>query len=518
MNETMNHLTNHWIILPLLLPLAAGIMNLLLVKNGPGPQRLISLIAVAGLLPVAMLLLRQADSGATGIYQLGNWPSPFGIALVVDRLSALLLLLTAVMSWPVLLYATGGDDRRGHNFHVLFPLQVFGINGAFLAGDLFNLFVFFEILLIASYGLAVHGGGPERIRAGLHYVVLNLIGSSLFLVAIGTLYAVTGTLNMADLAVKIAASATEQATLLRISALLLLVVFALKAAILPLHLWLPALYSSTTAPVAALFAIMTKVGVYAILRTFTLIFPLNSPVSDVAGWLVPLALLTLVTGTLGVLGSRRFTSLIASLVVVSVGTLLAGIGLFTVAGITAALYYLPHTTLITAGMFLLADLIARQRGAAADWFSPGPPMPAPVLPLLGVLFFVGAVASAGMPPLSGFIGKLLLLQAVSPEKGIWLLISLWTIVLTGGLAALIALGRAGSLLFWTTKGEAVIGGSQRLQPRFLHLVAPIVLLLSMSVVMTILAAPICRYAEATAAQLLTPTNYIDSVLPKEEKP
>jgi multicomponent K+:H+ antiporter subunit D len=505
---------NHWIILPLLLPLAAGILNLLLVKSGPGPQRLVSLIAVAGLLPVAILLLKLADSGATSVYQLGNWPSPFGIALVVDRLSALLLLLTAVMSWPVLLYATGGDDRRGHNFHVLFPLQLFGINGAFLAGDLFNLFVFFEILLIASYSLAVHGGGPQRIRAGLHYVVLNLIGSSLFLVAIGTLYAVTGTLNMADLAVKIAAAAPEQAILLRISALLLLVVFALKAAILPLHLWLPALYSSITAPVAALFAIMTKVGVYAILRTFTLIFPLNSAVSDVAGWLPPLALLTLLAGTLGVLGSRRLTSLIAYLVVVSVGTLLAGIGLFTVAGITATLYYLPHTTLITAGMFLLADLIGRQRGTAADWFSPGPPIASRVLPLLGVLFFIGAVASAGMPPLSGFIGKLLLLQAVPMEEPIWLT-WLWTIVLLGGLAALIALSRAGSLLFWTTEGEMLATERQGLHLRF---VAPVILLLTMSVVMTILAAPICRYAEATAGQLLTPANYIDSVLTKEEKP
>lgn len=504
---------NHWIILPLLLPLAAGMLNLLLAKSGPGPQRLVSLIAVGGLLPVAILLLRLADSGAIGVYQLGNWPAPFGITLVVDRLSALLLLLTAVMSWLVLLYATGGDDRRGHNFHVLFPLQVLGINGAFLTGDLFNLFVFFEILLIASYSLAVHGGGPERIRAGLHYVVLNLLGSSLFLVAIGTLYAVTGTLNMADLAVKISAATPEQVTLLRISALLLLVVFALKAAILPLHLWLPALYSSITAPVAALFAIMTKVGIYAILRTFTLIYPLNTAASDVAGWLPPLALLTLAAGSLGVLGSRRLTSLIAYLVVVSVGTLLAGIGMFTVASITAALYYLPHTTLMTAGMFLLADLIARQRGAVTDWFSPGPPMAPRVLPLLGVLFFVGAVASAGMPPLSGFIGKLLLLQAVPLKETVWL-IWLWTIVLVGSLAALIALSRAGSILFWTTQGEMVATRGQRLH---LRLIAPVILLLMMSVVMTIFAAPICRYVEATASQLLTPGNYIESVLPKEEK-
>jgi multicomponent K+:H+ antiporter subunit D len=497
---------SHWIMAPLLLPLAAGMLNLLLVKSGPGLQRLVSLAAVAGLLPVAILLLGLADRGAFGVYQLGNWPAPFGITLVLDRLSALLLLLTAVLALPVLFYAAGGDDRRGRNFHVLFPLQLFGINGAFLTGDLFNLFVFFEILLIASYSLAVHGGGPGRIRAGLHYAVLNLIGSSLFLVAIGTLYAVTGTLNMADLAVKTAAAGPEQATLLRISALLLLVVFSLKAAVLPLHLWLPALYGSATAPVAALFAIMTKVGVYAILRIFTVIFPASAAAPDAAAWLPTLALLTLAGGALGVLGSRRLTALIAYLVVVSVGTLLAGIGLMSVAGIAAALYYLPHTTLTTAGMFLLADVIAGQRGAAADWLIPGPPV-SRTLP--GVLFFVGAMAAAGMPPLSGFIGKLLLLQAVPPEAAAWL----WTVVLVGSLAGVVGLSRAGTRLFWQTEGEMPAGS----RPRLTHL-APVVLLLATSAALAIYAAPVCRYAEATAVQLLTPRGYIEAVLHQEKKP
>ncbi|HSO10440.1 MAG TPA: proton-conducting transporter membrane subunit, partial [Desulfoprunum sp.] len=266
---------SHWIMAPLLLPLLAGMVNLLLVRRGPGPRRLVSLLTTAALLPVATLLLLRADSGEIVVYQLGNWPAPFGISLVLDRLSAMLLVLTAVLALPALVAATAGDDRRGENFHVLFPLQLFGINGAFLTGDLFNLFVFFEVMLIASYGLALHGGGRDRVRAGLHYVVLNLIGSSLFLVAIGTLYGIAGTLNMADLAIYTASAAAEQTPLLRAAALLLLTVFALKAAVLPLHLWLPALYSAGIAPVAALFAIMTKVGVYAILRTFTLILPVT---------------------------------------------------------------------------------------------------------------------------------------------------------------------------------------------------------------------------------------------------
>ncbi|RJX22287.1 MAG: monovalent cation/H+ antiporter subunit D [Desulfobulbus sp.] len=499
---------SHWLVLPILLPLTAGMLNLLLAKRAPGVQRAVSLCATAGLLPLAIRLLALAAGGEYSVYQLGNWPAPFGIVLVLDRLSALLLLLTALVALLALLYALNGDDRRGHDFHILFQLQLLGINGAFLTGDLFNLFVFFEILLIASYSLALHGSGPERTRAGLHYVVLNLLGSSLFLIAVGTLYAITGTLNMADLAVKIAAAAPEQATLLRVSALLLLVVFGLKAALLPLHLWLPAVYGSATAPVAALFAIMTKVGIYAIVRTSTLIFPAAgpNPVQSFT-WLPALALLTLAVGAVGSLGSDRLRVLIAYLVVVSSGTLLAGIARFNVAGITAALYYLPHTTLVTAGLFLLADLIARQRGVTADQFSPAPPLAQPAR--LGVLFFLGAVAAAGLPPLSGFLGKLLLLQSVSPGEAFWL----WTVVLAGSWTGLIALSRAGSRIFWKTEGAGAAGA-----PADLPRLAPVVLLLGLSVAMTLFAAPITRYAEAAASQLLQPRAYITAVLESEGSP
>ena len=493
----------HWIMIPLLLPLLAGMANLLLVRRGPGPQRLVSLLATAALLPVAILLLLRADVGEIIVYQLGDWPAPFGISLVLDRLSAMLLVLTASLALPALGAAIAGDDLRGQNFHVLFPLQLFGINGAFLTGDLFNLFVFFEVMLIASYGLALHGGGRDRVRAGLQYVVLNLIGSSLFLVAIGALYGIAGTLNMADLAVYASSAVVEQTPLLRIAALLLFTVFALKAAVLPLHLWLPALYSAGTAPVAALFAIMTKVGVYAILRTFTLILPVNGAGSDVSAVLPAVAMLTIAAGALGALGARRLTVLIAYLVVVSVGTLLAGISLFTVSGLTAALFYLPHTTLVTAGLFLLAALIAGRRGAAGDLLQPVASQPGY---LLGGLFFLAAIAVAGMPPLAGFLGKLMLLQAAPPGKFAWL----GPVVLVASLACLVALSRAGSSLFWRTEGEAagVTGFS-------LRLTAPTVLLLAMTVALTVWAAPVCRYAEATAAQLLHPREAVEAVLGRE---
>lgn len=492
---------SHWIVLPLLLPLAAGMLNLLLVRAGTGPQRAVSLLTGFALLVFALLLLGRAASGHVDVYELGNWPAPFGIVLVLDRLSALMLALTALLALPVLAHACCGDDRRGRDFHVLFPLQLMGINGAFLTGDLFNLFVCFEILLIASYCLALHGQGRERTRNALRYVVLNLVGSSLFLVALGVVYGVCGTLNMADLALKAAGAGPDQAALLQAAALLLLTVFGLKSALLPLFLWLPGLYSSVLPSVAALFAIMTKVGVYSILRTQSLIFTAQGPLAQSATLLLPLALATLAAGALCALGSRGLRELLAWLVIVSVGTLLAGIGLWSEAGISASLYYLPHSTLVSAGLFLLADHVTRQRGIAADRLEPGPPLSQP--DLLGTLFLLGAMATAGLPPLSGFVGKVLLLNAAAPAHAPWL----WTIVLGGSLLGLIALGRCGSALFWKTEGVTVSGTSVP-WPRLV----PAAALILSAAALTILADPVTAYTDAAAAQILSPRNYIEAVL------
>lgn len=497
---------NHGPILPLVLPLIAGMVNLLLTDRVIERQRTVSLACVAGLLAGAIGLLASAATGEIAVYRLGDWPAPFGIVLVVDRLSALLLVTTALLALPVLLHACGGDDRRGRNFHVFAPLLLLGVNGAFLTGDLFNLFVFFEILLIASYCLALHGGGAERVRAGLHYVVLNLIGSALFLVGVGVLYGLAGTLNMADLAVR-GAALSGTAGLFTAASLLLLVVFGLKAALLPLHLWLPALYGSVTAPVAALFAIMTKVGVYAILRASLLIFHPSPAAGWTDGLLPPLALATLLVAGIGVLGAPRLRLLVAYLVVLSVGMLLAGIGQFTVASIGAALYYLPHSTWVAGGLFLLADLIAAERGQHDDHLVRGP-VPAQPL-LLGGLFFFGAVAVAGLPPLAGFVGKLLLLRAVPIPGGVWL----WGTVLLTSLMTLVALSRAGSRLFWGTTGETLA----RAEESGWRLV-PAALLLALSVALSMGAAPASHYAEAAAAQLLSPGGYIEAVLGGGEKP
>ena len=263
----------HLPVLPVLPPLLTAAL-LLALGDGAGSHgsaalttaRSISMVsAMLGLL-LAFLLMREADAGDWRVYRMGDWPAPFGIVLVVDRLSALMVLLTQLLAVPVILYASGGWDAHGRHFHALLQFQLMGLNGAFVTGDLFNLFVFFEVLLIASYVLLVHGQGRDRFRFGVPYVVLNLAASSLFLVGVALIYAVTGTLNLADLALRVPLVRGADAALLQAGAMLLLVVFGFKAALLPLHLWLPNTYAAACAPVAALFALMAKVGVCAILR------------------------------------------------------------------------------------------------------------------------------------------------------------------------------------------------------------------------------------------------------------
>ena len=352
MTAWLHTLLLHLPVLPVLLPAATAILLLLLGDQGGsshGHHRLrrarrIALGSAALGLLLALALLRQADAGVLAVYRMGDWPAPFGIVLVVDRLSALMLMLTSLVALPVLLYASGGWDAHGRYFHALFQFQLMGLNGAFVTGDLFNLFVFFEVLLIASYVLMLHGGGAERLRTGLHYVVLNLVASALFLVGVALVYGLTGTLNLADLALRVPQVSGPDAALLRAAALLLLVVFGFKAALAPLSLWLPATYAAASPPVAALFAIMTKVGVYAIWRVHGVVFgdvagadPSSTAALAVQPWLLPLALLGSVLGMLGALAARSLQRLVAWLTVSSVGTILAGLGLFGAAAWSAAL-------------------------------------------------------------------------------------------------------------------------------------------------------------------------------------
>lgn len=504
----------HWIIVPVVLPLLLGAL-LLLVE--PGRARLasvLSLAGVAGLLVLAGALLAQSAEGGVQSYLLGNWRAPFGIALALDRLSALMLVLTAGVALASLLYARGGDEGRGRHFHALFQFQLAGLNGAFLTADLFNLFVFFEVLLIASYGLLLHGRGAARLRAGVHYVTFNLAGSTLFLFAVALIYGLTGTLNMADLAVKVPLLGPADAALIRSAALMLLVVFSVKAALLPLYFWLPDTYGAATAPVAALFAIMTKVGVYAITRVYTLVFGAAGGVAaDVAWpWLPGFALATLVLAALGALAARRLRTLVAYLVVGSAGTLLLGVGLGTEATLAASLFYLVNSTLVAAAFFLLVDRVRLARGGGAD----GGDALAPVALApgargrLGAAFLLFALAAAGLPPLAGFLGKLQLLAAAWPTPfGAWV----WGAVLGAGLALMLALARAGSMLFWVADEHAGAEFRSRgLQALALPLLGAALLALA------VLARPLADYTRAAAGQLLERGAYVEAVLGAEPVP
>jgi len=495
---------NHLVIAPLLLPLLAGTALLLLRSSDTPVRRSLSILATLVLVGLSLALLLHVAEHGVQVYQLGNWIAPFGIVLVADRLAVIMVLITSVLAACVVVYAARGSDHSGRYFHILFQMQLFGLNGAFLTGDLFNLFVFFEVLLIASYGLLLHGGGRKRTRAGLHYVVLNLVGSTLFLFAVGTLYGVLGTLNMADLAQRLSAVPPEDLGVVRAAGLLLFGVFALKAALAPLHLWLPGAYGHTSAPVAAMFAIMTKVGAYAILRVHSLMFgPDAGPLAGLLDtWLLPLALLTVVAGTFGVLASRRLSEQAAYLVIVSAGTLLTAFGLGGAEAFAAGLYYLTHTTFAAAALFLLAGVLGDVRGATQDRLVAGPALPSSQL--LGGVFLLIALAVSGMPPLSGFIGKWLILQASLGQPDM-----LWVfgVLLVTSLLGIMALARSGSRLFFKIDETA----SASVPPRIGDLGAPLALVIA-GIAMVIYAGPAYEFAQATADQLAQPGGYLAAVL------
>lgn len=501
----------HWIIAPVVLPAMLAPFIILAARYHIGIQRVVSVAGVLALIAVAAGLFWQASDGTVTLYQLSDWAAPFGIVLVGDKLSTLMVLLTAVLALFVLLYAIGsGWDDRGRHFHALYQFQLMGIMGAFLTGDLFNLFVFFEVLLIASYGLMIHSGGNTRLRAGVQYVLFNLLGSTLFLFALGAIYAETGTLNMADLSQRVALIGADASVGIRVASVLLLLVFAIKAAVVPLHFWLPSSYAEAPAPVAALFAIMTKVGAYAIIRVYTLIF---SPDLEVTAglhglWLMPAALVSLAIGMIGVLAAKHLDRLVAFSVIGSMGMVMIAIAMFTPAGIAAALYYIVHSTLAAAALFLITDLVRHGRESLKLVAMP----PVAGAALTAGLFFVAAIAMTGLPPLSGFIGKLLILDAAfSTPMAVWI----WTIVLGSSLIAIVGFARAGSTVFWKAQSVPPLEDDQATdpapRPATLSYVA-VGGLISMLVLHTVFAGPASDYMGTVSEQLFSPDAYVATVL------
>jgi multicomponent K+:H+ antiporter subunit D len=498
----------HWLIAPVVLPAMLAPFIILAARYHIGIQRVFSIVGVLMLITIAGALVWATSDGTILLYQLGDWAAPFGIVLVGDRLSTMMVLLTVVLALFVLIYAIGsGWDDRGRHFHALFQFQLMGILGAFLTGDLFNLFVFFEVLLIASYGLMIHAGGTTRLRAGVQYVLFNLIGSTLFLFALGAIYAETGTLNMADLANRVTLIGPEETVGIRIAAVLLLLVFAIKAAIVPLHFWLPSSYAEAPAPVAALFAIMTKVGAYAIIRVYTMIFPPELEVTQGLHdtWLLPAALVSLAIGMVGVLAAKKLDRLVAFSVIGSMGMVMVSIALFSPEGIAAALYYIVHSTLAGAALFLIADLV--RAGRANLDLTPQPPVANATL--TAGLFFAGAIAMAGLPPLSGFLGKLLVLDAAF---GTDLMVWIWVTVLVSSLISIVGFARAGSILFWKAQSVAPAEDAPVAEsPATMSFVA-VGGLIALLAAHTIFAGQVHGFTTSVAAQLFDPAPYISTVV------
>jgi len=500
-----------WPILPILVPFVAAVL-MLLVPGRLKLQQGLALAAVCLSLIAAVRLLAFADTGDIAVYRLGDWPAPFGIVLVVDQLAAMMVMLVFTLGLPALLMAMGGTDTKGQHFHPLFQLQLAGLAGAFLTGDLFNLFVFFEILLLASYALLMQG--PDvwargRVRAGLVYVILNLVGSSLFLIALALIYGTLGTLNLADVAQRLPLVPLEDRALVRTTLALLVSVFVLKAALLPMALWLPRVYARAPASVAALFIILSKVGIIMLLRLVLIGFG----DADVAAgllmpWLPALALATIGFGILGALAARRLVEIVTHLVLVSSGTMLFSIAFATVPSTSALLWYLPQSTLVTAGLFLIAAHIDARRPGLGDRMLRGPSVSGRAW--LGPAYLVLAAGAAGMPPLSGFLGKVMLLQTV--PSGAWQPFW-WGLILASGLGMVIVFARTAGPLFWQSTEMPPAPASEGLSG-----LAPLTalwLLVAAGPLMVVFARPIADHAAATAHQLHNPATYISSVIGPE---
>jgi len=540
----MNAMT-HLIAAPILLPLlTAAIMLMLGEKHRPLKAKINLVSSLLGLgISVTLLHWTQTTGvpGSIGVYLPGNWQVPFGLVLVVDRLSALMLVLTGIIGVSALLFAMARWDSAGSSFHALFQIQLMGLYGAFLTADLFNLFVFFEVLLAASYGLMLHGSGRARVSSGLHYISINLLASTLFLIGAALIYGVTGTLNMADLALKIPLVPQADRGLLHAGAGILAVAFLAKAGMWPLNFWLVPAYSSASAPVAAMFAIMTKVGVYTFLRLWTLLFSGQAGASAYFGahWLIYGGMATIVCAAVAILAAQRLERMASLSILVSAGILLSAIGFAQPNLIGAALFYLVSSTLALSALFLLAELIERSRSANEIPLEDEQEMlPRPleslhpakgvnlddnlkavvgqVIPwtmaFLGLSFIACTLLIVGMPPLSGFIGKLGLLSALLNPLGLgndapisnaaWGLLAL---LILSGLASLVAFSRLGIQRFWTP--------AERPSPVLRRLeCVPIFLLLGLSIALTFKAEPLLRYTQAAATALNNPEQYVMAVL------
>ncbi len=525
-------LTPHLPVLPIVLPLVVAAIMLFLDERRGILKAGLGAATTAALVLVSFVMLNAVSGEADGVlvYRLADWAAPFGIVLVVDRLAALMLMVTSLLALASFTFAVSGWAIVSPRFHSLFLLLVMGLNGAFLTGDLFNLYVFFEVLLAASYGLLLHGSGRLRVRAGLQYIAVNLGSSMLFLLGVGLIYTSTGTLNMVDIMRVAAELQGGDVTVFRAGLAILSVAFLTKAGVWPLSFWLPVAYPVATPPVSAMFVIMTKVGAYILLRVTALAggVPEAGLVEFLSPWLLYGGIATVIFGSMGILASNQLPRMSAYATLITAGTLVAAVGTGDARVISGALYYLIGSTLATGAAFLLAELIARLRTvdspAAAEpavepvfgddyetsledfeGYEVGVAIPAGTA-MLGGAFVTCALVLAGLPPLSGYFGKFAIvrgaLASTIGDAASWVLAA--TIIFSG-LATLIALMRKGVEAFWRP-GEETTAEIRSLEA------LPIGLLLSLCVALAVFAAPAITYLDATSAYLADPVEYARNVL------
>ncbi|WP_172167458.1 Na+/H+ antiporter subunit D [Pseudonocardia broussonetiae] len=502
-----------WLLaLPVLLPLLGAAVTVI-GSRSPNLQRVVGIVVLAAVSVIAAVLLVVADAGGPVVAALGGWAAPVGIALVADRLSALLLLVSTLVTLAVLVYAIDqriADYGRGTastTFHPMYLMLSAGVSLAYLTGDLFTLFVAFEIMLTASYVLITRRTSARKIRAGMTYVTVSLLSSLLFLTAIAFVYAATGTVNLADLANRVALLPPGPVTVL---GLMLLLVFGIKAAMVPLHFWLPDSYPNAPGPVAALFAgLLTKVGFYAMLRTQTLLFPREEP------WtlLLVLATATMLLGALGALAQNDINRLLSFLLVSHIGFMLFGLAVFDAAGVAGAALYAAHHITVLATLFLVSGLITRRTGTVQLDEMGGLLRTSP---WLAVLYAIPALTLAGVPPTAGFVAKLALLQA-GAAAGLWPAV-VAGVVIVASLLTLYALARVWVRVFWgepraalpdvDPDDEVLVGTARTPVPMF----AATAGLVAVSLAIAVFAGPLTAVTGRAGTDLLDREPYLVAVL------
>ncbi len=499
---------NLFLISPLLIPFLTAIVCLL-AWNRRQLQRLFSVVGATALLGSSLGLLAAVWQEGILVAQIGNWPAPFGITLAADLFGAIMVVLAGLMGWAVSIYSLVSIDsqRESFGYYTLLHILLMGVCGSFLTGDLFNLYVWFEVMLIASFVLLELGGEKAQLEGAIKYVTLNLLSSALFLTAVGILYGVVGTLNMADVAVQLRTVApTGMVTTL---AILFFLAFGIKAAIFPLFFWLPASYHTPPAPVSAIFAgLLTKVGVYALIRVFTLLFVQEAVTMQKLILLV--AGLTMVTGVLGAVAQNEFRRILSFHIVSQIGYMIMGLGIFTVMGLTGSIFYIMHHIIVKTNLFLVSGVIYRLRGTY-DLKKLGGFYRS--FPFLAILFLIPALSLAGIPPLSGFWAKFILVKA-GLETTNYIIVAAALLV---GLLTLFSMTKIWAEVFWkeaplsNEPNPANATQAQGVTSKSL-LILPILVLAILTLIIGLATEPFLVLAKKAAEQLMNPDQYIQSVL------